>query len=465
MVMTGSLWLLIAAAWGDRDEQVLGDAALAGLAMALAFWTVTTWRVLSGRWLDGYAALLWALLLFSLSNPVLTGVGWEGAPILERLRATGDYRRAVLLSVGAIAAYHMGGLAGLLLLRKNDLRHRWEEKRDIQGLTLVGASLIAVSAVPSALLLYGRWSTVTARGYFGLYQQQLVLTGVEAWKSVLAAALLPGCLLLLAGSRDSNVRKAVAWVGIGIPAAIYLVIGLRGAAIQGLVAAGWLHHYAVKRIRPVILLTGILGLAGAIPLVGRMRSEAGGAGERLRVAKLIAEEMRNPLEDALGEMGGSVFTVVKTVEAVPSVRPFGNGESYVRALGTVLPNVFSGVHPALSEGTLSDWLVWTVDPLTAMNGGGYGFSAIAEAYLNFSWIGAWVPMVLLGFLVGALGGGERGLTWAAAEAIVMSSVLVLARGESMIVVRSIVWFALIPAGMVWGLRNRRIARRSRGDLR
>ena len=91
-----------------------------------------------------------------------------------------------------------------------------------------------------------------------------------------------------------------------------------------------------------------------------------------------------------------------------------------------------------------------MDPSFASQGGGFGYSFIAEAYLNWGW-GAPLFLGLVGFLFAKL------IVWAcregaparlAAVASFTGFVLFWARGEAIDVVRPLVWYALIPYLMI-----------------
>jgi hypothetical protein len=147
-------------------------------------------------------------------------------------------------------------------------------------------------------------------------------------------------------------------------------------------------------------------------------------------------------------------TVAYTMELVPQIRPFDIGSSYWYAALTLIPNMFWDVHPSILHGNLSVWLIEIVDPWVANRGGGIGYSHIAEAYLNFG-VFSWVPLILLGTLLGA---AERWachstLTRAAAVASALAFALFFVRAESATIVRPIIWFAAAPyAAVVLGAR-------------
>ena len=103
-------------------------------------------------------------------------------------------------------------------------------------------------------------------------------------------------------------------------------------------------------------------------------------------------------------------------------------------------------HPT-AEQNLSQWFVDTRFPEFAKTGGGFGFSMIAEAYLNFGWIGTPIVLATLGFLY------TKFIRWAsrtdsplkiATVASFMSFFLLFTRGESYLLPRYIVWYSFLP---------------------
>ena len=155
----------------------------------------------------------------------------------------------------------------------------------------------------------------------------------------------------------------------------------------------------------------------------------------------------NPAMSALSEIGQSMSTVSYTLDLVPAVRPFDLGASYVYAVIAVIPNVGWDVHPTMAHGTLSTWLVRTVEPTTAARGGGLGYSFIAEAYENFGWTGVPMVMIALGWVAGRLSSATRDKhdpAMLAMAATLLSFALIYARAETADFVRSICWYGLAP---------------------
>jgi hypothetical protein len=147
-------------------------------------------------------------------------------------------------------------------------------------------------------------------------------------------------------------------------------------------------------------------------------------------------------------MGGTMATLAYTMDLVPNDRDFEYGKTYAFAALTVLPNIFGTArHPSIERGTASDWLVRTVSYNTASSGGGLGFSFIAEAYLNFGWMGPPLVMILMGFGWAATESFAARSTSPAATSlmgVVLFFGLIYARAESTDIIRPIVWCGLMP---------------------
>jgi hypothetical protein len=156
----------------------------------------------------------------------------------------------------------------------------------------------------------------------------------------------------------------------------------------------------------------------------------------------------NPASASLTEMGGTMATLAYTMDLVPDDRDFESGKSYLFAALTILPNIFGTQrHPSVERGTAADWLIRTVSYATAVSGGGLGYSFIAEAYLNFGWMGAPLVMILLGFLLAAAECFAARSGSPAATSLmgtILFFALIYARAESTDIVRGIVWCGFLP---------------------
>jgi oligosaccharide repeat unit polymerase len=436
-----------------------------GLLLAVCIWALWSWRKLTGSSFDPYIIFLVAAILFN---------GGEALLQLYYLIDSSDIRpgttfdifspetnlETVFLVVLGLAAFHTGGLLSASLYRPPRIESLTKVVRGESGnaiskaLRLVGWGLLAVSFVPTLLALRNSLAVVMSSGYFGLYQQEDT-TSFNAAPTVLESFIIPACLFLLAGSKGYRINIAVSTITILSYCSAQFFLGERGWPAMLLFAYAWVWHRCVRPIPKAILLgAGGVLLFVLFPLIQVVR-EMGGE-QRLSLGFLAEAflSIDNPAVAIISEMGGSMQTIAYTLDLVPSMRDFDLGGSYFYALLIVFPNLFWEVHPSIARGTPSEWLVQMIDPVSAQSGGGYGYSFIAEAYLNFGWLGTPVVLGIMGFLFARLvlwAGRSGDPAKIAMIASFASFMLLFARGESNFLFRPLVWYSLIPFLMVYAL--------------
>jgi oligosaccharide repeat unit polymerase len=279
-----------------------------------------------------------------------------------------------------------------------------------------------------------------------LYQREASF-GVAAGPQVLAWFLVPAAIFLLAGAEGRRREKVTAVLVICGHTVMQMFLGFRSTAIMPACAFGWLWDRLEWRLkRGWVIGVGLLCVLVILPVSRNTRELAGV--ERISPATLIDSftSLDNPIVSTVSEMGGSAATVAYTYVLVPSSRAFDNGVSYAYAMLTVFPNLFWPVHPTISHGTASDWLIWTVDPVVAARHSGLGYSCIAEAYLNFGWTGVVIVMSIVGFGAGKLGiaGRQEDRGRLALVAAFTAFALRFPRDESASLVRAFVWYSFLP---------------------
>jgi oligosaccharide repeat unit polymerase len=424
--------------------------------VVLCAWCLGSWYALTGSLFDIYGVFFLTGSLFNAGHALLEALRLNEAGILNGMFGTETTVRTLILVTVGLAALHLGALLGAGRGRASP-GERVDESAgprrppgrsgEAGALRLVGWGLLAVSALPSVAVLRRALSIVLTAGYMGLYQQQEP-TGLAAGPQILADYLMPAAIFLGLGSEGRRLPVLVSVAVVISHALIKLFLGYRAFAIMPVIAFAWAFHRSVRRIPTTALLgAGCLVLFVVFPLVRAFRDTGGS--ERSSWSALVQSlwSVDNPCVAILAEMGGSMGTVAYTLELVPSSRDYDLGVGYLYALTTVLPNVFGDLHPAVARGTASDWLIWTVDPYTAARGGGIGFSFIAEAYMNFGWLGAPVFLAGVGYGLAALAAWARGrdLLRVAFVACFWCFLSHYARGEAITVVRPLVWYALLPA--------------------
>jgi hypothetical protein len=431
---------------GLAPETMLYPASVA--LCALSAWCLLSWRMCRGSLFSPYALFLSAAILFNAGQFLLYAAGIETQnSILQQ------FPPEILLECAVLVGFGLGGLhaGGLMALRcRRDTRvpapQACMESR-LRPVRAVGWVMLAVSIVPWVLTVRERLSRVLNYGYFvGVFGFETA-TGVDHVPEILAQAFVPAAIFLLAGSR----RRGGLLVSGSLLAAFTgasLFAGSKGPALMAVFAWGWVWHRMIRPIPKSMMLAAALAIVLiVIPVVTATRDIEGRYRTSLDGLLNAYSGIETPLVSALSEMGWTGLTICHTLVLVPSVRPYDLGASYGHSVLSAVPNVFGGLHPAKARGFLSDWLAGTIAPQYAARGGGFGYSFIAEAYANFGWFGAPLALALIGFLMGRLfGWGETGRDPARAALVGcwLSSVLLFARGESALMLRSLVWYAAIP---------------------
>ena len=417
--------------------------------LILFAWTLWSWRALTGNLFDPYILFMLSAFMFNAGLAFLEIFHLNKGGLFEGVFSRQTILETLFLVTICLTAFHSGALIAIFIRYRKGRTSAATQKQEQDGrpLRLVGWGLICIAAIPTVLLLRNYISVVISSGYIGLYQQQFS-TGFGAWPRVFSAFLVPGTLFLLAGSKG---KKSGIFGSLGIMlfyCAVMLFLGARAGVIMPLVAYFWLWHRVIHKIPKVALVSAaMLILLVLVPLLPYFRTASGH--ERYSITRTVDEyfSIENPALAGLTDMGGSMRTVSYTIDLVPETRGYDMGASYYYALLTVFPNAFWSIHPSMARGIASEWLVQTVDPEAARMGAGIGYSFIAEAYLNFGWWGAPIVLILMGFLFGSL------VLWAdrsgdiarlAMVASFLSFFLVFPRGESILVVRALVWYSALP---------------------
>ena len=421
------------------------------LSLLVFLWSIAGWRLATRSLFDPFCLFFVACALFNAGQTFLEVFDLNKAGLMDGKfsLSQGTESDTILLTTLGLNALHLGGISCLLFSphlypahRKMSVLHP-SKSRAIQ---VVAWLLLLVALPPATMIGFDALSISFKSGYMALYNQE-VPTGLDGAPGVLATFLVSGALLLLVGGSGKKSSVVITSTIVLLHFLTRLLSGWRLAATMPLIAYAWTFHTTVRRIPPVVLLTCASLCAFIVfPIIALTRNYGMASVDWTEIQTCFLG-IDNPMICTISEMGGSMVTTAYTIELVPGSRPYDMGYGYVLALFTVVPNIFGGVHPSLRNGSYSDWLIQSVDPVTALRGGGLGFSIIAEAYANFGWYG--VPAVL--FLIGLA--MCRLATWScgsgdplkiAVVACYLSFVLKFARDESNAMVRPFFWHSMLP---------------------
>jgi oligosaccharide repeat unit polymerase len=421
---------------------------------ALIVWWYWSWLAFRREgWFDPYTLFLTAAVLFNCGQPILEIFGLnEDSLLRDHFSEETSLATLYLIALG-ISALHLGVLLSAARWSSRCLETTnkgGQRESHLLNVYHVGVTLLLISAIPSLLNLQDRLQHVMAGGYTSLFQQQSA-TGLAAWVDILSNFLVTGVAFVIAGGKRKPIMRTISLVIIFLWSVLALFLGGRANALMPALGMLWLWDRTVHRVsRTALIGAALLMMCVVFPVLGVTRHEVGS--DRLSIGRMQSafSQIENPTVAELSEMGSSANTIAWTMELVPSVRPFALGSTYLCATLTLIPNLSSGeLHPAmrLFGYDIPDyWLTWEIDPEFASRQGSYGYSFIAEAYLNFGWA---APIFL--FFFGAVYGRLMGWTLngkdpgkMAIMGIFLSSVLFFPRSALMNVVRPLCWYALIP---------------------
>ncbi len=416
------------------------------LVSAWAFWS---WWRMTGNWFDPYTLFLLSAVLFSGGQAFLEVAGLNDSGILANRFSSHTALFALLAVTLGLSAMHLGVLLAVSWSTFGERKEPSVEDFDleIESLRTAGWILLVVSAIPMVIIASDAVAVVWEGGYFALYQQDRG-TGFHATPQILAQFFVPSTFLFLAANGGSKKYLMMSGAMMFFNSLIFLALGYRYYAIAPLLCYAWLWHRCRRPIPTMVIVSVGLVLVGIVfPTIKSIRNVA--LAERFSVDFIVNSffGIDNPLIDAFAEMGGSLITVAYTMDLVPWVRPFDYGMQYLYSILTLVPNVFGPIHPSIAHGTPNAWLIQTVDPFTAMRGGGLGYSFVAEAFLGFGFWGVPVILFVIGFLYTRLiiwGTWSHSLGKIAVVAIFLCFFLFYPRSDSTTIIRPLVWYALLP---------------------
>ena len=448
---------LLGVGFGFAGVFDLGPATLLQLVssvfLAAQLWLIYSWRRLAGSIFNPYGLFLLAAELFHGGQVLLERFGLNAQGFLANRFDDAALAAAITFVTLSLAAFHLG--ACLSFVRTRPPAPPPEDvpasPASLRPLRYTAWTLLLV-ALPAALLTLSQAAVlVLSSGYLGLYQGEKSI-GLASADQILSAFLVPGAILLMVSSRRNHALLAFSALLMASYSLVLFFLGIRGWAVLPLIAYAWVWHRMIAPLPKTLLFSaGATALFVVFPFVKVARAISGQ--DRLSLNYLWSAFLSgdNPVVGILSEFGYNLRTVAYTLKLVPSARDFDFGQSYLYALTTAIPNLFWELHPAKARGTPGDWLVQTVEPVIAAEGGGIGFSFIAEAYLNFGWLGGLLGLALLGYGLGRLslwGSVSTNPLVVASIGTFMSFFLFYSRSDLHTVFRSLVWYVLIPVGLV-----------------
>jgi len=272
------------------------------------------------------------------------------------------------------------------------------------GLGLLGAALV--------LLCIGLYSL----GNILNYSRADLYRGVGDFRGMgVFMMVFPSAAALLFIGAEGWWKTTFAVIIAAIAALLFMLSGYRSAALFPLLVAVVTWKKTRRYLPTWLAAIGIALILLAIPMMGAFRA-MGTYGE-LGEKDLIKSAEHAKVESTFSELGQTAGILAHVLRLVPDRDPYRYGMTYVMALQQAIPNIMpesaenrrqkvkreASMQPeVIAEMIPSDWLTYRIAPEKYNVGQGVGFSSIAEAYLNFSYVGICLYFVFLGFALGKL---------------------------------------------------------------
>jgi len=432
------------------------------LMLAMFAASVHSWYSCTGQIFHPYILFLLSVLLFHGGQVILEMFGLNEYGMLQGKYGADQILPAILIVLICFWAFHLGALA---IAWRTVTRPKLEPAvapSESRAALLVGLALMGIAIVPFLMVSVQLLALRAREAYIVLYQQQSG-GGFENWKLVLSGFLVPGALFVMVGAQKrAGLMRAsfltISWLAVVAVSGLQFLLGARSHAVMPLIAATWLWHSRIRKVpKSFLIVSGVLMLGVVFPILGIIRNDPL-AGQSIAVSSQNAfRSLENPLFATLADMGGSIRPLVDTLELVPETRPHQFGLGYLHALLNIFPNFIEALHFPLEYGTPESWYVETVDPEYAETGGSWGYSFIAEAYLEFGWFGAPVATACLGAFIAWFtlwGSNSKHAIKAAAVAGWFTIFLHFPRGILESYTRQLIWFSLVPYALIAVLSRR-----------
>lgn len=295
-----------------------------------------------------------------------------------------NYSLAIIISALAFEAFTIAWLLGLNKKQsspENGVQlNSYTEARENAACYTLGMVMLA------GVLFYFVILLVTGKMSFNMSYtdyRDSVMKGNALYSWILV--FYPTGLLYVIASADGKKRS----FGIALfvaTAAIFLVTGNKGEVFYAVLAALGILGHQKKKLNPKIVTLLCIVMFVIIPVVTSTRSIGVGKGFSLEFASLT---------DPFLEIGMQIRCLVYSIDGVEDGRYlFMYGYSYLRPIAAVLGYLLFPLRylpgiPIDLTSSKSDF-------------SGYGFTQVAEGYLNFGIIGAVLVFAVLGWFLGKL---------------------------------------------------------------
>lgn len=382
-------YLVIGVVIGTPDHNHLVLMGMMGCFQLLL--SIMTWIKRGNSIVSPYIIFLLALYIFSYGQSLLYPfgiiterdlVGFQGIKLPEVFYAQ-------IYTMILLAFFQIGALC-VNSHRESTSYASYPIDFQNRRITYVGWILLAVSAIPYYQQLILNYTISMMYGYNAVYEQETKI-GLDNVFGILSSLFVPSLICLFVAYRKNQSMRVLVEGIVLFSIVITLLTGGRSNAVILIALLLVMHNYLVKKFSKkalIILAVGGYLFLSVLSYISEVRTDSH--------RSLSSEDItitQNGAVSAIGEMGSSMFCLIKSQNIVPEREDYRYGKSYLYSFTTIIPNLgFWQVHPAKKEANLSVWLTQELGLSY-----GTGFSMCAEAYVNLGFWGG-LMFFLWGYL-------------------------------------------------------------------
>lgn len=370
----------------DVEQALIMASAICCIFVLLEF---ASWIRLTGELLCPYTVFLLVLFLFCCGQ----AIGWVlhidmgNKDMWDRIDHNMSKHlllQGLTYSNIGILFFHLGAIITTKCDRYYSKTAKWSAEEVREAFKGIGKILLII-CIPAFLAnTYMSVMQVIQSGYAGIYTFQQNSSMVMRFLNILSNYYQP-CLLILLIAYNDEIRKR-RWIVMAmmLDVIINLFIGGRSGAVMSLLAIILAFHYFVQPFTKRQFALGAVGGYFGIAILNAVADIRDVANRNLLdFFPMLFSSLSNVIGEFIGELGWSITSVCWTMNLVPGSYEFRHGMSYLVSLISWIPSqFFTGTHPVVVWGELSTWLQKALNMTY-----GPGYTMVAEAYLNFGYMG------------------------------------------------------------------------------
>ena len=377
----------------DKDWPV--PIALSALIWLIGYFVLT--RLAFGTFYLYGNAFVVVLTIFHLGLTIPQGLGLN---LPDAWATTGNYAYWLELSgwytLLALASYGIGtGLATLIQPRTGDpTLHDPQETLRFMYRMGIGGLIASAVFLTLAISSYGNILEYSRADFFRGSED------IRGWGVFLM--IFPVSLTLVVLGATSTTERL-----FGYPIAILgfialMLSGYRGVTLYPALAGIITWVKIGRKIPSWVAASTIVFVLLAVPAIGALRLDV--AYKDITAERVVEKFQESSIEETL-TLGGTGGVLAHALRLVPDKDPFFSGRTYLSATTEAIPNFMPrgeeikeriSLVNDIEVYTPGEWITARVDPERFRNGGGLGFTAIGEAYINFGFLGVIFVFATLG---------------------------------------------------------------------